>query len=256
MSEKINNSNRLGGKVAVVTGASKGIGAGIAEKLAAEGASVAVNYNSDERGAQAVVDRITAAGGKAFAFKADVGNSGEVKSLIEQTVKEFGKIDILVNNAGIFDFAPLENFTEELFDKHFNTNVKGLLFATQHAVNAFGERGGKIINISSVVAATPPANTAVYSATKGAVDTITRTLAVELGARNITVNSLSPGVTETEGIAAMNMPPEADQFMISHTALGRLGKPLDIANFAALLASDEADWITGQVIEASGGLRI
>lgn len=250
------SSNRLAGKVAIVTGASKGIGASIAEKFAAEGANVAVNYNSDQAGAQAVVDRITAAGGKAFAFKANVGNLNEVQSLVERTVSEFGKLDVLVNNAGIFDFAPLAQITEEHFEKHFNTNVKGLLFATQHAVNAFGEQGGKIINISSVVASMPPPNGTVYSATKGAVDTITRSLAAELGAKNILVNSLSPGATETEGAAAMEMPAEAVDFMIAHTALGRMGKPIDIANVAAFLASDDAGWITGQVIPVSGGIRM
>ena len=252
----LENSNRLAGKVAVVTGASKGIGASIAAKLAAEGASVAVNYNSDERGAQSVVDRITAAGGKAFAFQADVGNSNEARVLVERTVSEFGKLDILVNNAGVFDFAPLSEITEEHFDRHFKTNVKGLLFATQHAVKAFGDAGGKIINISSVVATMPPAGSTVYSATKGAVDTITRSLAIELGPKNITVNSLSPGSTETEGVAAMGMPPEVNQFMISHTALGRTGKPIDIANVVAFLASNDAGWITGQVIPVSGGIRM
>ncbi len=252
------DSKRLAGKVAIITGASKGIGASIAEKFAFEGANVVVNYNSDERGAQAVVDRIqaTGGGGKAFAVQANVGNANDAQHLVERTVGEFGKLDILVNNAGVFDFAPLAEITAENFDKHFNTNVKGLLFVTQSAVSAFGEAGGRIINISSVVAQMPPPNSVVYSATKGAVDTITRALAIELGPKNIQVNSLSPGFTETEGATELGMPPEAIAFMVSHTALGRAGKPLDISNAAALLASDEAGWITGQIIEVSGGIRM
>lgn len=251
-----NNLTRLTGKTALVTGASKGIGASIAAKLASEGAAVVVNYNTDAAGGQKVVEQIKERGGKAVAVQANVAHPNEAKSLVERAVSEFGKLDVLVNNAGIFGFAPLEQLTEDYFDRHFNTNVKGLLFVTQAAVEAFGAAGGKIINISSIVSTMPPVATSVYSATKGAVDTITRALAIELGAKNILVNAVSPGVTDTEGVLAMQMPPEANQFMTSHTALGRLGKPDDVAGAVAFLASNDADWITGQVIGVSGGLRM
>lgn len=251
-----NSSTRLTGKVALVTGASKGIGASVAEKLAAEGASVVVNYNSDREGAQAIVDRIKERGGGAVAVKADVSNLSEVKILVERAVSEFGKLDVLVNNAGVLEFVPFVEITPEYIDRYFDVGVKGLLFVTQAAVHAFGERGGKIINISSVGATMPPPGSSVASATKGAVDTITRALAFELGARNIRVNSISPGLTETPGLNSMNLlSPEMNQFVISRTPLGRLGKPDDIAGAVTLLASDEANWITGQVIQVSGGLR-
>lgn len=256
MSENLNGGRRLSGKVAIVTGASKGIGAGIAEKLAAEGASVAVNYNSDQAGANAVVNRIVERGGAAIAVQADVADSAQVKLLVEQTVSKFGRLDVMVNNAGIFSFAPLSELTEESYDKHFNINVKGLLFGAKYAAEAFGTGGGKIINISSVVAAMPPAGSSVYSATKGAVDTITRALAVELGGRNILVNSISPGATETEGTAVLGAPEEFNQLLIAHTALGRMGKPSDIADAVAFFASDDANWITGQVLHVSGGIRM
>lgn len=246
---------KLSGKVAVVTGASKGIGAAVAEKLADNGASVIVNYATSPGQAEAVVAKIKARGGKAKAVHADLSSPGEAGRLLEAAVSEFGHVDILVNNAGVYEFRPLAEIDEKHFDRLFDLNVKGLLFATQAAGNAFGDRGGSVINISSVASQSAMPTTSVYSATKAAVDSITRTLAAELGPRKILVNSILPGPVETEGARDL---PEWDQVratFLPQTPLGRIGQPDDIANVVLLLASDEAGWITGQVISAAGGLR-
>jgi 3-oxoacyl-[acyl-carrier protein] reductase len=245
----------LAGKVAIVSGASKGIGAAIAEKLAEDGAKVVVNYSKSAAEAKQVVARIQAKGGKASAVQADVSKPAEAKALVDAAVREFGKLDILVNNAGVFEFLPLASVHEEHFDRQFNLNVKGLLFATQAASNAFNGHGGSIINISSVVSLSPVANGSVYSATKGAVDAITKSLAAELGPRKILVNSVLPGMTETEGVQAMAGSAEFRAQVVPQTPLGRIGQPRDIANVVSFLASEDAGWITGQVIPVSGGLR-
>jgi len=246
---------KLQGKVAVVSGASKGIGAAIAEQLANEGAAVIVNHSSSPEQADAVAARIKAAGGKAKVVKADLSKPAEARKLIETAVKEFGKLDILVNNAGVYEFHPLPEVTEEHYNRIFDLNVKGLLFATQAAVNAFGDNGGSIINISSVASVGAIPNGSVYSATKAAVDSFTRTLAAELGPKKILVNSVLPGPVETEGTHAME---GFDQFaaqVVPQTPLGRVGKPHDIASVVSFLASGDAAWITGQVIPVAGGLR-
>ena len=247
---------KLSGKVAVVTGASKGIGAAIAEDLAANGASVVVNYASSKSGADAVVEKITKAGGKAIAVGGSVADPEQIKKLIDESVKAYGKIDILVNNAGIFDFGPLETITPEHFHSQFNTNVLGLLLTTQAAVPHFPAEGGSIINISSVVATLAPAGGSVYSATKGAVDTITLSLSKELGPKKIRVNSLSPGMVVTEGAVSkgfIGSPFEAKA--VEETPLGRVGQPDDIAKAVTFAASDDAGWVTGQIIKVSGGAR-
>jgi 3-oxoacyl-[acyl-carrier protein] reductase len=245
---------KLSGKVAVVTGASKGIGAAIAEELAKDGASVIVNYASSAAGAEAVVAKIKAAGGKAKAVHADVSKPAEAKQLVDATVSEFGRIDILVNNAAVYEFLPLHLITEAHFDRMFDLNVRGLLFATQAAAAAFGDRGGSIINIGSMASQSPPPGGSVYSATKGALDAITRSLAAELGPRKILVNAVLPGPVETEGTQAM---PEWDQFktmLVPRTPLGRIGQPRDIATVVSFVASEDAGWITGQIIPVAGGL--
>jgi 3-oxoacyl-[acyl-carrier protein] reductase len=247
--------SNLTGKVAIVSGASKGIGAAIAEKLAEDGAEVVVNYSKSARQADAVVSRIKAKGGKARAVQADVSKHDEAKALVDATVRESGKLDILVNNAGVFEFLPLSNVHEEHFDRQFDLNVKGLLFASQAAANAFGDQGGSIINISSVASQSAIPNASVYSATKAAVDAITRTLAAELGPKKILVNAVLPGMTDTEGVEAMNGSKEMRANIVPQTPLGRIGQPRDIANVVSFLASDEAGWITGQAIPVSGGLR-
>jgi len=246
---------KLKGRVAVVTGASKGIGAAIAEELAKEGAAVVVNYSSSGDQASAVVAKIQAAGGRAKAVKADVSKPTEARKLIEAAVSAFGRLDILVNNAGIYQFHPLPEISEEHYDSIFNLNVKGLLFATQAAANAFGDHGGAIINISSLASQTALPNAAVYSATKAAVDSFTRTLAAELGPRKILVNSVLPGPVETEGTQAMAGWEQIREQFIPRTPLGRVGQPRDIANVVSFLASDDAGWITGQVIPVAGGLH-
>jgi 3-oxoacyl-[acyl-carrier protein] reductase len=246
---------RLKGKVAVVTGASKGIGAAIAEKFAEEGASVVVNYARSEKEANEVVDRIKGKGGKAIAVKADVSKIGEIKPLFEKAQQEFGRVDIVVNNAGVYDFLPLGGITEEHFNRMYDLNVKGLLFATQEAVNRFDGQGGNVINVSSVVSTAPTPNGSVYSSTKAAVDAITRSLAAELGPRKIRVNSILPGPVETEGTEAMPGSKDFFNSLLPQIPLGRVGQPQDIANATAFLASDESGWITGQTIYASGGLR-
>ncbi len=249
-------NKKLAGKVALVTGASKGIGASIAKHLAAEGASVVVNYSSSKAGADKVVADIVAAGGKAIAVQADVAKSADIDRLIAETKKAYGRLDVLVNNAGVYEFAPLEQVTEESFHKQFNLNVLGLLLATQKALTLFDDAGGSVVNISSVVSVSPLPGASVYSATKAAVDGITKSLARELGPKKIRVNSLNPGGVETEGVHAVGFV-GTDFFkqMISDTPLGRIGQPQDIGKVAAFLASDDAGWITGETLLVSGGLR-
>ena len=248
-----NAMSKLTGKVAVVTGASKGIGAGIAKALAAEGASVVVNYASSREGAEKVVAAITESGGKAVAVGGDVSKAADAQGIIDAAIQHFGKLDILVNNSGVYAFAPLEAITEEHFHWHFNINVLGLLLVTQAAAKHLGE-GSSIINIGSLIARAPMAGGAVYGATKGAVDVITVSLAKELGGRKIRVNSLNPGLVETEGNASFRE--EQSDFAktaIAQTPLGRIGQPDDIALAAVFLASDDARWITGERLFAGGG---
>jgi 3-oxoacyl-[acyl-carrier protein] reductase len=250
------NTNKLDGKVAVVTGASKGIGADIAKHLAAAGAAVVVNYASSKEGADRVVDEITKRGGKAIAVQANVAKKAEVERLFAGATKALGKIDILVNNAGVYEFAPLEEITEQQFHKHFDVNVLGLLLATQEAVRHFNPDGGSVINISSAVTSLTPPNTSVYTATKGAVDAITRTLAKELGPRKIRVNAINPGMIETEGVVSAGFSEgEFRQAIETQTPLGRIGQPDDIAPAAVFLASSDAKYITGETLRIAGGLR-
>jgi 3-oxoacyl-[acyl-carrier protein] reductase len=246
---------RLEGKAAIVTGASKGIGAAIAKALAAEGAAVVVNYSSSKAGADAVVSAITAAGGKALAVHGDVSKRADAQAIVDRAIERFGRLDILVNNSGVYEFAQIEEVTEAHFHKQFDINVLGLLLVTQAAVKHLGE-GGSIINISSVVSRITPPATAVYSGTKGAVDAITGTLARELGPRKIRVNSVNPGMVETEGTHSMGViGSDMDAAVVSQTPLGRLGQPDDIAAVAVFLASDDARWLTGEHVFAGGGLR-
>ena len=248
--------NRLNGKIAVVTGASKGIGAAIAESMAAEGAAVVVNYASSKSGADSVVERITQKRGKAVAVQADVSKPEDIERLFAETKKAFGKLDILVNNAGIYEFAPLEMITAEHFHKQVNLNVLGLLLTTQAAVKHFGSEGGSIVNISSVVATLAPPNGSVYSATKAAVNVITKSLAKELGPRKIRVNAINPGMVESEGTRSAGIT-DSDfrKETEAQTPLGRIGQPQDIAPAAVFLASEESSWITGETLYISGGLR-
>jgi 3-oxoacyl-[acyl-carrier protein] reductase len=249
-------NGKLTGQVAVVTGASKGIGADIARHFAAEGAAVVVNYSSSKEGADRVVDEITKRGGKAIAVQANVAKKAEVERLFAAAKKAFGKIDVLVNNAGVYEFSPLEEITEEQFHKHFNVNVLGLLLATQEAVKQFDSAGGSIINISSAVTSMTPPNASVYTGTKGAVDAITRTLAKELGPRNIRVNAINPGMVETEGVIAAGFNEgEFRKGVEAQTPLGRIGQPDDIAPAAVFLASSDAKYITGETLRIAGGLR-
>ncbi len=247
-------SKRLEGKVALVTGASKGIGAEIAKHLAAEGASVVVNYASSKEGADQVVEAIVAAGGKATAVQADVSKEEEIARLLEATQTAYGRLDVLVNNAGVFAFAPLEGVTVQEFRRQFDLNVLGLLLASQKAAALFGEGGGSIINVSSSITALAPPQSAVYTATKAAVDAITRVLAKELGPRGIRVNSLSPGMVETEGFHAAGFAgSDMERGVVAQTPLGRIGQPDDIGKVAAFLASDDAGWVTGQILQVAGG---
>ncbi len=249
-------THSLTGKVAVVTGASKGIGSAIAKELAANGATVVVNYGSSKQGAEAVVAAITAKGGKALAVQADISNPADISNLFETAAKTFGKIDILVNNAGIYAFSALEDITPEQFHSQFNLNVLGLLLSTQAAVKYFPETGGNVINISSAVTSLTPPNSAVYTATKGAVDAITRVLAKELGPRNIRVNAINPGMIETEGVHAAGFAGgDFRTWVGSTTPLGRIGQVADIAPAAAFLASEAAGYITGATFHISGGAR-
>jgi 3-oxoacyl-[acyl-carrier protein] reductase len=245
---------KLSGKVAVVTGASKGIGASIAEHLAAEGASVVVNYASSKSGADAVVEKITKAGGKAIAVGANVAKQEDIVKLFDETKKAYGKVDVLVNNAGVYGFAPLEAITPEEFHRQFDLNVLGLLLTTQAAVPLFPAEGGSIINISSVVATLAPPAASVYSATKGAVDTITLSLAQELAGRKIRVNSISPGLVATEGTAGF-LGSDFEKGAVASTPLGRIGQPDDIALATVFVATEDARWVTGQIIKVSGGAR-
>lgn len=251
-----NITKKLTGKVAVVTGASKGIGAAIAKQLAANGAAVVVNYASSKSGADKVVTEIAGAGGRAVAVQADVAKLADVDRLFAETKKAFGRLDILVNNAGIYEFAPVANITEAHFRKQFDLNVLGLIFATQAAVKLFDSVGGSIVNISSIVSTLAFPNAAVYSGTKGAVDAITRSLASELGPRKIRVNAIRPGMVETEGthsagIEASDMKKQVQ----AQTPLGRLGQPDDIAGAAVFLASADSSWISGETLIIAGGLR-
>ncbi len=248
--------NRLSGKTAVVTGASKGIGAGIAKGLAAEGAAVVVNYASSKDGADRVVADIKAKGGKAIAVHGDMAKAADVRKIFAETKQAFGRLDILVNNAGVYNFLPLEEVTEEDFHRHFNINVLGLLLATKEAAKLFGDEGGSVINISSVVSDLTPPNAVVYTATKGAVDAVTRVLAKELGARKIRVNAINPGLIETEGTQAGSfLGGDFEKQLVARTPLGRAGRPDDIAPVAVFLASDESRWVTGDTLAVSGGLR-
>ena len=249
-------SERLKGKVAVVTGASKGIGAAIARHFADEGAAVVVNYSSSKEGADRVVAEIKGNGGRAIAVQANVAKHADIQRLFAEARKAFGRLDILVNNAGIYEFAPLEQVTPEHFHKQFDLNVLGLLLTTQEAIKLFGPGGGSIVNISSVVATTTPPNASVYSATKAAVDAVTRSLAKELGPRKIRVNAINPGMVETEGVHAAGIT-ESDlrkQFE-AQTPLGRIGQPRDIGPAAVFLASEESSWITGETLHIAGGFR-
>ncbi len=245
---------KLDGKVAVVTGASKGIGASIAEHLAKDGASVVVNYASSKTGGDAVVKRITDAGGKAIAVGANVSKPEEIDALISETIKAYGKIDILVNNAGVYEFSPLEAITPEHFHRHFDLNVLGLLLTTQAAVKHFNPEGGAVINISSVVGKSAVPNGSVYSATKGAVDAITLSLARELGPKNIRVNSVSPGLVETEGTAGF-LGTDFEKTIVSQTPSGRIGQPDDIGKVVSFFASNDAAWINGEALLVAGGNR-
>ena len=240
----------------MVTGASKGIGASIAKHLAAEGASVAVNYASSKTGADKVVAEITGNGGKAVAVQADVAKKPDIERLFAETKKAFGALDILVNNAGIYEFLPLEKITEDHFHKQFNVNVLGQILATQEAVKHFGSKGGTIINISSVASTSAPAGGSVYSATKAAVDAVTKSLAKELGPRKIRLNTINPGMVETEGLHSAGMVESDFRKQIeAQTPLGRIGQPDDIAPAVVFLASPDAGWITGQSLYLTGGLR-
>ena len=247
---------KLEGKVAVVTGASKGIGASIAESLGAAGAAVAVNYASDKAGAERVVERIEQAGGKALAIQGSVAKNDDVERMFAETEQVLGKVNILVNNAGVYKFGPIEAFSDEDFDWMFNTNVRGLLRTTQEAVKHFGQTGGVVINTGSVVSHMHPPYSSIYTATKGAVDTITGVLARELGPRGIRVNSINPGLVMTEGIKTAGM--DEGEFydkIKAETPLGRVGTPEDYGAVAVFLASDDSHWVTGEALKVSGGNR-
>jgi 3-oxoacyl-[acyl-carrier protein] reductase len=250
------NAKKLAGRVAVVTGASKGVGASIAKHLAAEGAAVVVNYASSKAGADKVVSEIKAQGGKAIAVKADVTQKPEIVRLFAETMQAFGQLDVLVNNAGVYEFRPLERVTEAHFHRQFDVNVLGLMLTTQAAVRQFGPSGGSIINISSVASTSAPAGGSVYSATKGAVDALTKSLAKELAARKIRVNAINPGLIETEGVHAVgHLGGDLQKQIESQTPLGRIGQPQDIATVATFLASEDSGWITGETFPVTGGYR-
>ncbi len=247
---------KLTGKVAIVTGASKGIGAAIAKEYAANGASVVVNYSSSKEDADKVVKEIIAKDGKAIAVQGSVAKADDVKRIFEEAKKAFGKLDVLVNNAGIFKFTSLEDATEEEFHRQFNTNVLGSLLTARESLKYFSSEGGSIINISSVVSTSPMPGTAIYAATKGAVDTMTIGLARELAGRKIRVNNIAPGGVNTEGAQALGMiGSDMETHIVSQTPLGRIGQPQDIAKIAVFLASDDAGWVTGERIQGSGGFR-
>ena len=250
------NNGKLNGKVAVVTGASKGIGTGIAKEFALEGASVVVNYSSAKHDADRVVDEISKRGGKAIAIQGNVAKKAEIERLFVETKRAFGQLDVLVNNAGVYQFSPLEEVTETEFHRQFDTNVLGMLLVTQEALKHFSAAGGSIINIGSLASSLTPPTAVIYNATKGAVDAITRTLAKELGPRKIRVNSINPGMVVTEGVLSGGYS-EGDfrNMLESQTPLGRIGQPDDIAPSAVFFASDDSKWITGETLLIAGGLR-
>ena len=247
---------KLANKVAVVTGASKGIGAGIAKALASEGAAVVVNYASSKEGADRVVAEIKAKGGKAIAVQGHVAKAADVKRIFAETKKAFGQLDVLVNNAGVYQFQPLEGVTEDEFHRQFNTNVLGLILATQEASKYFNGNGGSVINVGSVASRQTPATSVVYSATKGAVDAVTGVLAKELGPKKVRVNSINPGPVVTEGYDTVGVKgSDFEKQMVAQTPLGRVGQPEDIGPIAVFLASDDSGWLTGETLLASGGYR-
>jgi 3-oxoacyl-[acyl-carrier protein] reductase len=248
--------SKLKNKVAVVTGASKGIGASIAKGLAAEGANVVVNFASSKEGADRVVAEIVRNGGKAVAVQGDVSKASDVRRIFAETKKAFGRLDVLVNNAGVYEFAALGEITEEHFQRQFNTNVLGLILATQEAAKLFGDEGGSVINIGSTASSLTLPTTAVYTATKGAVDALTHVLAKELGPKKIRVNSINPGMVETEGVHAMGiLGSDFHKQLEAQTPLGRIAQPEDITPVAVFLASADSGWLTGETLLASGGLR-
>lgn len=248
--------HKLTGEVAIVTGASKGIGSDIAKGLAKEGASVVVNYSTSNEGAEKVLSEIIKSGGKAIAVQGDGANEADVKRIFDETRRAFGRLDILVNNAGIYQFAPLQDITEDQFHRLFNINVLGLLLASREAVANFGSKGGSIINIGSSVTSTNPVSSVIYTATKSAVDSITRVLAKELGSRKIRVNSINPGLVETEGTHTIGfIGGDWQKMREAQTPLGRTGQPSDITPIAVFLASADSAWLTGEILFASGGLR-
>jgi 3-oxoacyl-[acyl-carrier protein] reductase len=248
--------NKLAGKVAVVTGASKGIGAGIAKGLGAAGAAVVVNYASSKQGADCVVAEIVSKGGKAIAVQGDVSKASDVQRLFAETKKAFGSLDVLVNNAGVYQFGPLETVTEEIFHRHFNTNVLGVILATQEALKYFGAEGGSVINIGSTNSQMPEPGSVIYTASKSAVDAITRVLSKDLGPKKIRVNSINPGPSETEGVHTLGvMGSAAERQIVSETPLGRFGQPEDFGPIAVFLASEDSGWLTGEILLASGGRR-
>lgn len=247
--------SKLQGKVAIITGASKGIGADIARHFGKEGASVVVNYASSKVEAETVVKEIEASGSRAVAVKADVSKSADIEFLFQETKNVFGRLDILVNNAGVYHQYPLEKITEEIFHRHFDLNVLGLLLCSKESLKYFGEEGGSIINISSVASTNAPVNFSVYSATKAAVDSITRTLSKELGPRQIRVNSINPGLIETEGVHKAGFPDGFRKWIESETPLGRIGVPADVSPTAVFLASSDSKWITGEHWTITGGFR-
>ncbi len=250
------NLGKLNGKVALITGASKGIGAGIAKAYANQGATVIVNYASSKSDADKVVQEITSNGGKAIAIQGNVEKSADVKRIFEEIVKTFGKLDILVNNAGVYKFAGIDDITEESFHNMFNINVLGSILTIQQAVKLFGDKGGVIINTGSIVSTLDMPTTLIYTQTKYAVDAMTRILAKELGPKNIRINSINPGLIETEGSHSSGvMNGDAEKWHVSETPLGRVGKPEDIAKVAVFLASEDSYWITGETIAVSGGQR-
>jgi 3-oxoacyl-[acyl-carrier protein] reductase len=255
LEEKTKMSGKLQGKVAVITGASKGIGAQIARRFADEGAKVVVNYSSSKESADRVVQGIKASGGEAIAVHADMRDRGDVKRLFADSEQAYGPADILVNNAGVYKFVPLEAIDEKHFRNLFDLNVLGLIYATQEAVKQFGDRGGNVINISSVVGHTPAPGGVIYSATKAAVESVTRGLALELGPK-ARVNAIAPGMVETEGLQEMDPGPEFKQQVLSRSAVKRLGVPDDIAKAAVFLASDDSSWVSGETIVVSGGARL
>ncbi|MDR3403843.1 MAG: glucose 1-dehydrogenase [Chthoniobacter sp.] len=249
-------SQKLAGKVAVVTGASKGIGAGIATQLAAEGAAVVVNYSSSKEGADKVVAEITKQGGKAITVQGNVAKRADIDRLFAETKKAFGRLDVLVNNAGVYEFAPIEAITEEHFRKHYDVNVLGLLLTIQEALKYFGPEGGSVINISSAVTTFTPPGSAVYSGTKAAVDVLSRVLSKELGPKKIRVNTINPGMVATEGTQAGGfLEGEFRKQIEAQSPLGRIGQPADIASAAVFLASEDSSWITGEFLTVSGGIR-